>query len=145
MFKTILLPTDGSELSNKAMHAAFEIAKISGAKVIALSVAEPYPFAPLAEVAITAEGVIYDDSMKKLAQHNVQTVIDAASRANIPCESLTAQSYHPYEEIIDAATKFNCDVIVMASHGRKGLNKLFAGSETQKVLTHSTIPVLVFR
>lgn len=143
MFKTILVPTDGSPLSDKAIAAAIEFAKFSGGKVIGLSVAEPYPFSPLAEMA--SEPDIYEDHMRELALLHVKKVEDAAAQANVSCDTSIALSYNPYEEIIRTAEKFNCDAIFMASHGRKGLSKLFLGSETQKVLAHTTIPVLVLR
>ena len=145
MFKTILVPTDGSHLSDKAIDAAIEFAKINGSKIIGLSVAEPYPFSPLAESTVAAESATYEQKMQELAQLHVQKIADLALTSNVPFETATALSFSPYEEIIKAAKKFNCDVVFMASHGRKGLNKLFLGSETQKVLAHSTIPVLVFR
>lgn len=88
---------------------------------------------------------LYEKQMQKYAQMHVDKVAEAAVKAGIPCTTHVAQSFAPYDEIIKAANKYQCDVIVMASHGRKGLNKLFIGSETQKVLAHSTIPVLVFR
>jgi len=72
-------------------------------------------------------------------------VADAAKQAGVACETVTAQSFNPYEEIIEVAKKYQCDAIFMASHGRRGLNRLFLGSETQKVLAHSDIPVLVLR
>jgi nucleotide-binding universal stress UspA family protein len=146
MFKTILVPTDGSLLSDKAIAAATEFAKFCGGKIVGLSVAEPYPFLPLAEMPVAVpEAGVYEESMQTLAQRHVQKVADAAQIAGVPCEVLVSRSFSPYEEIIATAKKFGCDVIFMASHGRKGLSKLFVGSETQKVLAHSTIPVLVFR
>lgn len=145
MYKTILAPTDGSDLSDKAIAAAVEFAKFSGSKIIGLSVAEPYPFSPLAESSMASDPAIYEENMQELARRHVQKVADAAKRADVPCETAIALSFHPYEEIINTAKKYNCDVIFMASHGRKGLSRLFVGSETQKVLAHSTIPVLVFR
>lgn len=145
MFKTILVPTDGSELSVKAIDAAIDFAKTHGAKIIGLAVAEPYPFSPLAESSMTADRAKYDENMNKLAQQHVQGISQAARDANVPCETLVAESYHPYEEIIKAANDYHCDAIFMASHGKKGLNRLFVGSETQRVLAHSTIPVLVLR
>ena len=145
MFKTILVPTDGSSLSDKAITAAIEFAKINGSKVIGLSVAEPYPFSPLAEGTVVTESVTYEQKMQEMAQLHAQKIADLALTSNVQFETATALSFSPYEEIIKTAKKFNCDVIFMASHGRKGLNKLFLGSETQKVLAHSTIPVLVFR
>lgn len=145
MFKAVLVPTDGSDESGKAIEAAIDVAKIHDAKVIGLSVAAPYPFSSSAEAFMAANRAIYDESMKKLAEQNVRKIGDAANDANVPCETLVTQSHNPYEEIIDVASKLHCDLIVMASQGRKSLNKLFIGSETQKVLAHSSTPVLVVR
>lgn len=145
MFKTILVPTDGSPLSDKAVEAAVEFAGAQGAHLIALSVAEPYPFSPLSESAMTDERQLYETKTREAANQYVQKVAAAARAANVPCEAMVRQSFSPYEEIIDVAKNMHCDVIFMASHGRKGLSRLFAGSETQKVLAHSSIPVLVFR
>ncbi|MFC3110531.1 universal stress protein [Undibacterium arcticum] len=146
MFKNILVPTDGSPLSDIAVNAAIEFAQaMSGSKLVALSVAEPYPFSPLTESSIAADSGIYEEKMREVAEQRVQKVADAARQVQIPCETVVAQSFSPYEEIIATANKFGCDVIFMSSHGRKGLNRFFVGSETQKVLAHTTIPVLVFR
>lgn len=146
MFQTILVPTDGSPLSERAVDAAIDFAKQVHGKIIAISVAEPAPFVALSEGgAIPGDLEVYEEKARQVAQHRVQRVAAAASVANVPCETVTALSFSPYEEIIKAADQFNCDVIFMASHGRRGLSKLFVGSETQKVLAHSTIPVLVFR
>jgi nucleotide-binding universal stress UspA family protein len=145
MFKTILVPTDGSPQSDKAINAAIEFAQYNGSKIIGLAVADPYPFTPVFDGDVTAEANIYDEKMQERAQIDVQKIADLAQAANVPCETGIAQSFNPYEEIIKAAEESHCDIIFMASHGRKGLNKLFMGSETQNVLDNSTIPVLVFR
>jgi len=145
MFKTILVPTDGSALSDKAVATAIEFAQKSGAKIVGLSVAEPYPFAVLAEATASPEPGLYDRKMLELAKQHAQKIEDAARAAGVPCETVTAQSFAPYEEIVNTAKKFGCDVIFMASHGRRGLNKFFVGSETQRVLAHSTLPVMVLR
>jgi nucleotide-binding universal stress UspA family protein len=145
MFKTILVPTDGSTLSDKAIAAAVEFAKLAGSKIVGLSVAEPYPFAPLYQNSGAADTTIYEEKMRESAQLHVQKIADAAKNAGVTYEAVIKQSFSPYEEIIATAKKFDCDVIFMASHGRKGLNRLFLGSETQKVLAHSSLPVLVFR
>jgi nucleotide-binding universal stress UspA family protein len=145
MFNTILVPTDGSSLSDKAIQAAVEFAKMTGGKIVSISVAEPYPYMSLAEGTVAPDLDLFEKRMEKNAEMNVQKVADAAAAANVPCETYTAASFSPYQAIIDAAMEHHCDVIFMASHGRKGLNKLFVGSETQKVLAHSTIPVMVFR
>jgi nucleotide-binding universal stress UspA family protein len=145
MFKKILVPTDGSDLSDKAISQAIEFAKSFGSTIVGLSVAEPYPFTPLYEGVSVPESNIYEDRMRDLAQLHVQKITDAAKEAHILCETFTTQSFSPYEEIVAAAKKYGCDAIFMASHGRRGLNKLFLGSETQKVLAHTTLPVLVLR
>lgn len=145
MFKTILVPTDGSELSAKAVEKAVEFARMHGSKLIGLSVAEPYPFTTLYEGGVVYEPQQFEEKMRQLAEQNVRAIADAAHGAGVPCETIVTQSFDPYEEIINTAKTRQCDAIFMASHGRRGLNRLFLGSETQKVLTHSDIPVLVFR
>lgn len=145
MFKTLLVPTDGSPLSEKALHAAIEFARSCGSTIVGFSVAEPYPFSALSEVSISIDTDMYDQKMEAIAHARVQAVADAAKAAGVPCQTAVALSFSPYEEIIKAANKFHCDVIFMASHGRKGLDKLFVGSETQKVLANTTLPVMIFR
>lgn len=145
MFKTILLPTDGSDLSEKAIDTAIEYAQLCGAKIYGISVAEPYPFTPLAESAMSIDPTAYEESVCNLARQHVGKIADAAQAAGVSCEVSVVLSFSPDEEIINAAKKYHCDVIFMASHGRSGLSRLFLGSKTQKVLAHSTIPVLVLR
>jgi nucleotide-binding universal stress UspA family protein len=145
MFKKILVPTDGSPLSDKAVDAAIKFAKKIKADIVAISVAEPLSFVVLTDGAVTIDLEAYEKKACEQAQQHVQRVENAARTANVRCETVTALSFNPYEEIINAANAHHCDIIFMASHGRKGLNRLLVGSETQKVLTHSTIPVLVFR
>lgn len=145
MFKTILVPTDGSPLADKAIKAAIEFAQSNGGKIVGLSVAEPYPYAPLTDGTVTVDAHSYEAKMREMAQTHVQKIADAAQAANVPCETCVRQSFSPYEEIISVANEYHCEIIFMSSHGRKGLSRLFVGSETQKVLAHSTIPVLVFR
>jgi nucleotide-binding universal stress UspA family protein len=145
MFKTILVPTDGSALSDKAVAAAVEFAKRHGCCMVALSVAEPYPFASLSEMSMADDRDAYEERARAAAGFFVDKVATAARESGVRCETVVAQSFAPYEEIIKVAGKSGCDVIFMSSHGRKGLGKLLLGSETQKVLTHTSIPVLVFR
>lgn len=145
MFKTILVPTDGSPLADKAINAAIEFAQTSGGKIIGLSVAEPYPYTPMTDGSVAVDANTYEDKMREMAQLHVQKIANAAQAANVPCETCVRQSFRPYEEIVSVATSNKCDIIFMASHGRTGLSKLFVGSETQKVLAHTSIPVLVFR
>lgn len=145
MFKTILVPTDGSALSDKAVDAALQMAKENGSTVVGLSVAEPYQFSPLSEQSMTNECVAYEEKMRAQAMQHVQKVAAAAAAMNVPCETVVAQSFTPYEKIIETASEMHCDAIVMASHGRTGFDAMVHGSQTQKVLTHSKIPVLVYR
>lgn len=145
MFKTILVPTDGSERSDKAIANAIDYAQHCQSRIVGISVAEPYPFSPLAESSMAIDPSIYEENVRALAEQNVKKIADAAEAAGIPCETTTVLSFSADEEIVNAAKKFNCDVIFMASHGRSGLSRLFLGSKTQKVLAHSTIPVLVLR
>ena len=142
MFRTILVPTDGSTLSDKAITAALEFAKFSGAKVIGLSVAQPDLYGPLSESAVATAN---EQRAYTTAQSYVDKIAGLASSLGVPCQTTVTKSFSPADEIINAAKKFNCDVIFMASHGRTGLSKLMIGSETQKVLTGSTLPVMVFR
>lgn len=145
MFNTILVPTDGSPLSDKAIGTAVEFAREHGSKLIMMSVAEPYMFSALDNSYNSADAALYEEKTQQKAMQHIEKAIDAAQAIHVSCDTYVALSFSPYEEIIKAANKFKCDVIFMASHGRKGLNKLFLGSETQKVLAHSSIPVLVLR
>jgi len=145
MFKTILVPTDGSELSDKAIDIAVRFAAGGGARLVALSVAEPQTTPYLAEGSTVVDAEYYARKVQEIAQANVDKAEAAARTAGVPCEKVVRTSINPYEEIVKAAQEFGCDAIFMASHGRKGLSALFVGSETQKVLARSTIPVLVVR
>ena len=91
------------------------------------------------------DATLYQEQMIQMAQLHVQKIADAAKVAGVPCETVVSQSFSPSDEIVHVSQQKNCDVIFMASHGRKGLNRLFVGSETQKVLAHSQLPVLVYR
>lgn len=144
MFKKILIPTDGSPLSDKAINAAVEFAQKMGCELLVLSVAEPYIYVGLMEGA----GVFPtnpDDKIAELAQQRLNKVEAAILDQGVSCKTIVSVAPSPYEEIIRVAEEQKCDAIFMASHGRKGLNKLFLGSETQKVLAHTTLPVLVLR
>ncbi|MBB5392225.1 MULTISPECIES: universal stress protein [unclassified Herbaspirillum] len=145
MFKTILVPTDGSERSDKAIVNAIDYAKHCGAKIVGISVAEPYPFSPLAESSMAIDPGLYEDNVRSLAEQHVKKIADAAQAAGVPCQTATMLSFAPDEEIVNAAKTYQCDVIFMASHGRSGLSRIFLGSKTQKVLAHSSVPVLVLR
>ena len=145
MFKKILVPTDGSPLSEKSARAALAFAAAQGASVVGLSVAELYPFMLMPEAGAMVDMTHYEEIQDKSAQQAMQRLNALAAEAGVPCEVLATRGVHPYEEIINAAKSKGCDLIWMGSHGRKGLDKLLLGSETQRVLSHSTIPVMVYR
>jgi nucleotide-binding universal stress UspA family protein len=144
MFKKILLPTDGSELSAKAAQGALKLAGQLGASVVGLTIVEPYSYSTLSEYRPeTLEA--FEARNAQAAEQRLASIVQAAKDAGVPCETVTVKSFSPYEAIIETARKHGCDVIFMASHGRRGLSAILLGSETQKVLTHSNIPVLVYR
>jgi nucleotide-binding universal stress UspA family protein len=145
MYKTILVPTDGSSLSEQASTAAIEFARLCGARIVAFSVAEPYPLVPAAEGAMVIDPGIETRVLQEFAQQNVDKVAQEARAAGVECTTVTAVSMFPYQEIISAAAQNQCDLIFMASHGRRGLSRLLAGSVTQNVLAYSSIPVMVLR
>jgi nucleotide-binding universal stress UspA family protein len=145
MFKHILLPTDGSPLSQTTVQKGLHFAKEINAKVTALCVV------PEAYYAIYEAEIPGSFQDKALAECNAQAkmqlteVEKAAGQAGVSCDIVLETSDQPYEAIIRVAEKKGCDLIMMASHGRRGVGALLLGSETQKVLTHSKIPVLVYR
>jgi nucleotide-binding universal stress UspA family protein len=146
MYKHILVPTDGSALSLKAVRAAAKLAGKLKAKITTLYVIAPYmPRTTSEDIVYRAaySAQAYDKDMRKTADKALARA--AAATGDAKCEKLAKIHDHPWEAIIDAARSRKCDLIVMASHGRRGLAGLLLGSETQKVLTHSKTPVLVCR
>lgn len=144
MFKRILVPTDGSDITDKAVNTTITLAKAVGAAVYTISVKEPFPYSAISEMQPTPPQEFYD-AQERIAAARVKTVNDACAAASVTCQGHTVEALHPWEAIIDHAARMECDLLVMASHGRRGMVALLLGSETQKVLTHSTIPVLVVR
>ena len=144
MFKRILVPTDGSELSGRAVSTAIALAKTVGAEIFTLCVKEPFPYGAVAEMQPTPPQEFFD-AQERIALQRVSAVREACAAADIECEAHTVEALHPWEAIIEHAQRMECDLLVMASHGRRGVSALLLGSETQKVLTHSKIPVLIVR
>jgi len=145
MFKHILIPTDGSDLSKMAVTQGVKLAKEINAHITGLTVTMPFHFFAMDGMQIADTAEQYAQDSKALAMRNLQVIRDAASAAGVECELMHRVSEHPYEEIVQAAQDQGCDVIFQASHGRRGMRALIMGSETHKVLTHTKIPVLVFR
>lgn len=147
MFKHILIPTDGSPVSAKAVKAGIALAKKTGARVTGYHAVEPVP------VRLYGEGYVADRQMVAeferravaAAKKNVAAIARAARKAGVRCETLVRTARTPYEGIVEAARKRRCDLILMASHGYRGLIRLTLGSVTDKVIQLSKIPVLVYR
>ena len=144
MFKRILVPTDGSDITMKAVETTIGLAKSLNAQIYTISVKEPFPYSAISEMQPTPPQEFFD-AQERIASKRVQGVREACAAAGVNCEAHTVEALHPWEAIIEHARTMNCDLLVMASHGRRGVTALLLGSETQKVLTHSKVPVLVVR
>jgi nucleotide-binding universal stress UspA family protein len=145
MYKHILIPTDGSDLSRAAIRQGVAFAKSIGAKVTGITVSPPFHTFALDPVVVTETPEQYAKNCAARAESYLTTVRDDAATAGVPCDLVHEVHEHPYEAIIAAADAWGCDLIFMASHGRRGMSALVLGSETTKVLTHSKIPTLVCR
>lgn len=145
MFKTIMLPIDGSPLSERAVATAIEFAQLTGGKIVGLYVIEPLPYTAITDTGLSVDSGNYQDGMRESAEQHVRQVGVAARAANVEFEGGVVLGASPHAEIVKAAEQFNCDLIIMATHGRTGLDKLFLGSQTEKVLAHTTLPVMVMR
>lgn len=147
MFRNILVPTDGSALSRRAIKRAVQLAKEQKARVTGFFVgptwqprggddSDPYRFVSPQQ---------HSDAVKKTANRVLDAVRRAAASAGVPCTCTYSMGDYPYRNIVEAANRNRCDLIFMATHGRRGISRLLLGSETSKVLAHSSIPVLVCR
>ena len=144
MFKRILVPTDGSDITVKAVDRAIELARLTGASIESVASKDPFPYSAVSEIQPIAPQEFYD-AQERISQQRLKAVADACEQAGIPCRTTAVEALHPWEAIVDHAKKTDCDLIVMASHGRRGMGALLLGSETQRVLIHTTLPVLVVR
>jgi nucleotide-binding universal stress UspA family protein len=145
VYSNILIPTDGSELAQKAVEYGVRLAKALGAKVTALNVTEPFHVFSVAPSQLEYTRNEYKKHTDAIAAKALGAVSAAADRAGVACETVHVEHEHAFRAIIDAAQTRGCDLIAMASHGRHGVAAVVLGSETVKVLTHSQIPVLVYR
>ncbi|MFZ5550971.1 MAG: universal stress protein [Pseudomonadota bacterium] len=144
MYRNILVPTDGSDITAKAVQTAITLAKTLGARLSAISVKEPFPYSAISEMQPVPPQEFYD-AQERIAASRVKAVVDAAAAQGLACAGHTVEALHPWEAITDHAKAQGCDLIVMASHGRRGVSALLLGSETQKVLTHCDVPILVVK
>jgi nucleotide-binding universal stress UspA family protein len=145
MYKHILIATDGSELAHKAVEQGFAIAKALGAKVTVVTVTEPWTAVVPGEM-----GMAFPiDEYEKGAAENAGNILDIVKReaatAGVACETVHMADQFPADGIIATAKDKGCDLIVMASHGRRGISRLLLGSQANQVVVHSTVPVLVVR
>lgn len=147
VYKHILLPSDGSPLAQKAVEAGIELARSLGARVTAFTAVPEYRTPGQSELmsghAISLAA--YEEQARRAAESILRPIVERARAAGVDCDSDYAQSEHPHAAIVLAAEAHACDLIFMASHRRRGLSALVHGSETQGVLTRSTIPTLVYR
>jgi len=147
MFKNILVPTDGSELSRRAIKQAVRFAKEQNARVTGLHVVPPYE--PDVREEFSVRNFVsqqeYASRAANIARKHLKVLESAAKASGVPCETFHAASGYPYDEIVRTAQQKKCDLIYMASHGRRGLSRLLLGSETSKVLAHTKVTVVVCR
>jgi len=146
MFKHILMPTDGSAHSEKAIERGFELAKLCGAKVTGIHVMRDFQMIMASEAMVPAS---MEEDMDKQSRSQAESFLafvkTTAQNAGVACETLVVKGHQPYDAIVDAANELGCDLIVMTSRYRKGLSALILGSEASRVLHRSSIPVLTFR
>lgn len=147
MFTHILVPTDGSPLSNKAVEAAVKLAKENSAKITFLNVQPEYTFPVMIDLPVSFDisQTEYQSSAMKRATQILDAARQQAAAGNVTCDAQPVLNNQPWDAICKAANSLKCDLVMMASHGRRGFDAVLIGSETQKVLTHSKVPVLVYR
>lgn len=145
MFKKILVATDGSDLSEKSAKAAIQFAAKNNASIVTIAIIHPISALAISE-SMDAEVVENVDNLQdELLRNNAEKIKALANKADVRCEIIISRADHAYEEILEAAKKKRCDLIWMASRSRTSLQKLLLGSQTQRVLSHTAIPVLVWQ
>jgi nucleotide-binding universal stress UspA family protein len=144
MYKHILIATDGSELAAKAVDTGLNLARLLKAKVTAVNASEPWSAMATGEAALAFPVEEYEKGAAEAAARILGAVSDAAKKQGVPCETVHITDF-PAEGIIETAKAKGCDLIVMSSHGRRGLARVLLGSQATRVLTLSTVPVLICR
>ena len=144
MFKKLLVATDGSALSERAVITAVGLARSLGASLVGVTAVDAYPYTGVGQIDPAAYSE-FQAWASAQAFDRLEALEKAARAAGVPCESLSRQGAPPWRAILDTAAENGCDAIVMASHGRSGVGALLLGSETQHVLSQSTLPVIVVR
>ena len=145
MYSHILIATDGSDFADKAVDQGLALAKVLGSKVTVVKVSEPWTATVSSEWAIAFPVEEYEKGAAANAQMILSRVAEKAKNAGVACATVHVKDQFAAEGIVEEATARGCDLIVMASHGRRGLTKFVLGSEATRVLSHSTIPILICR
>jgi nucleotide-binding universal stress UspA family protein len=145
MYKHLLIATDGTELSEKALHHGLSLAKALGAKVSVATATDPWEAVVVGEVAVVLPPDKYAETAAANAADVLQKAKAVANKLGVAIETIHVSERHPAEGIIEAAKEKACDLIVMASHGRRGISRLILGSQANEVVTHSEVPVLIVR
>lgn len=144
MFSHILVATDGSELAEKSLPYAIELAKKFGARVTAVAVIDLYPYIGAIEVMPVGMDM-WQDEVRKQADAALQRVRDRLQAAGVSCDTVVQEDAQAWRGVLAVADKQACDAIVLASHGRGGVSSALLGSQTARVLSHSKLPVVVVR
>jgi len=144
MFSRILVPTDGTALSEKAAQGAIDLACQCKGALVALTVVAPYQAAPTADTMHIGGADAYREQQRETVQFRLSRITALAARAGVHCDTVFAESATVHRAIVNTARQHNCDLIVMGSHGHRKLAAMIVGSQTQKVLAESGIPVLVY-
>ncbi len=145
MFKHILIPTDGSDLATQAVDKGLALAASLGASATIMTVTEPFHILSTDAMQVESSRASYDQDAAAHAERVLKAARDKAAAAGVPVETHHMWHDNPYQAIIDTALDKGCDLIAMASHGRRGMAAVVMGSQATKILTHSKIPVLVYR
>jgi len=145
MYNHILIATDGSELAQKAATRGLALAKALGAKVIAITVTDMFPTGPYSSIPTPSMIERYEEVAAESAANILSSVSEVATKLGVPCATMHVKEQTPAEGILETAREKGCDLIVMASHGRRGVARLLLGSQAQKVATLSPVPVLICR
>ena len=145
MFKHILIPTDGSLLSDAALDRGLSLARDCGARVTVVAVTEPFAVLSAEARKIGVSQADHEREVKAAAAGHLAQAARKAAAIGVPCETIEVKNEHPHRGIIETATERQCDLIAMASHARRGITALVLNSETVSVMTHSAIPLLVYR
>ena len=145
MYTNILIATDGSEVSDKAVGQGLSLARALGAKVTVVTVTEGFRSAISGEMVVTHPKDEFEKNASSAANTVLARAVEVARKVGIDAQTLHVKDHYPSDGIIDAAKRTGADLIVMASHGRRGISRMLLGSEANKVVTLSTVPVLICR